>query len=151
MLSVEAGGRAGYTSGNHITIRTLQSQSLPPPWIQTQTLCLTPLCTSAAEEEGKEMPLKAEVTAASGWNWSSSTNCRCWVSPELPHLKPACLSKYPTGVVLIGLCKWDMRGKQKSLSSLLTPKTTEGSSPEHALHLLRIVTPGLQATLQNDF
>lgn len=64
--SIEAGGRAGYTSENHITIRTLQSQSLPLPWIQTRTLCLTPLCTSAAEEEGKEMPLKAEVTPASG-------------------------------------------------------------------------------------
>lgn len=42
------------------------SQSLPLPWIQTQILCLTPLCTSAAGEERKEIPVKVEVTAASG-------------------------------------------------------------------------------------
>lgn len=62
----ETAGGVRYPSGNLITIKMLQSQSLPLRWIQTQTPNLTLLCTSAAEEEGKEMPLKVEVTTASG-------------------------------------------------------------------------------------
>lgn len=62
----ETAGRVRYPSENVITIKMLQSQSLPLHWIQTRTPNLTLLCTSAAEEEGKEMPLKVEVTTASG-------------------------------------------------------------------------------------
>ena len=42
-----------------------ESQALPLHWIQTQTPYLTLPCTSAAEEEEKEMLFKAKVTAAS--------------------------------------------------------------------------------------
>lgn len=90
----------------------------PPRWIQTLTPCLTPPRTSAAEEEGKEAPLIAEIQTALGWGWRPCTSPKSCVLSEFSSQEAAQLLKSLTFVVLTGLCRPRHCGKQMTFSPL---------------------------------
>lgn len=100
MLPTEAEEKVGYTSRNHITIRTLQ-------WVLTSALdsdsdsvldSTVHFCCRGGRESNAT---QCRSYCSFRLKLRSSTNYRCWVSPNLPHLKPACLSKYSTEASLI--------------------------------------------------
>lgn len=72
----------GVTDAHHHQ-NTPETRASPQRWIQTLTLYSTLRRTSAVEEEREEILPRAELQAALGWNWSSSTNHRCCVFPKL--------------------------------------------------------------------